>query len=225
MFSNEHQIQEILNNDQTELEITQNEISFKENLSQKDNTDQKSVVERLDFEDVSITKRPTNDFTANRFRRLKNKIQNLYEIIKELKNRVVSKVYFMLVVIILAAFLGVGLGFGLRPTNLSPQAKIYCKFPGELFLRVLQFVALPLYFFKLICGVIDLKRVSSNRKIIVYQTLLFFILSLTLSFFVGLFFVLIIKPGLKAKNFNFTMESYTSGDQISTSDTILDMLR
>ena len=44
----------------------------------------------------------------------------------------------MMFLIIIAAALGLGIGFALRSANLSKEDKSYFGFPGELFLRMLK---------------------------------------------------------------------------------------
>ncbi|EFO83221.1 hypothetical protein CRE_30573 [Caenorhabditis remanei] len=58
----------------------------------------------------------------------------------------------LLVMTMFSVFLGVVLGFGLRPLNLSQETLQLINFPGEIFMQVLKMMILPLIFSSLISG-------------------------------------------------------------------------
>ncbi|KAK6041831.1 hypothetical protein COOONC_20663 [Cooperia oncophora] len=58
----------------------------------------------------------------------------------------------LLVMTIVSVVLGVTLGFGLRPLNLSAETLQLINFPGEIFMQVLKMMILPLIFSSLISG-------------------------------------------------------------------------
>lgn len=60
----------------------------------------------------------------------------------------------LLILTVASVSFGIGLGFLLRATtNLSPKVIPYFGYPGELFLRGLKFIILPLVASSLICGI------------------------------------------------------------------------
>lgn len=190
--------------------------------------DNTSVHNEIDVKNSSLE---NSDQKLNAIKSISSKkgVKNNYKSLRmkayRLKQRLVSKKYFMLMTIFLSVVIGISVGFGLRPANVSAQAKTYIGFPGEMFLRSLQFIALPLYFFKLVCGIIDLKKVSSNRKRIAFQIILFYLASLISSLLIALMLVLTIKPGSRINNLNLTQSNPFSNQILTTSDTILDTIR
>ena len=184
------------------------------------------IVNHFDVEDNTSIRQNSNSYLI-KFRKLKSQGKNRFEDIKmkasAIKHRFVSNQYFMLVMIILAEGLGIGIGFGLRQTRMSDQAKVCFGFPGELFVRALKFVTLPLYFCKLVTGVINLKRIK--RKKMAFQTVMFFSISLILSISVGFLLAFTIKPGSINRKINITFLNPFPNQLLTTSDTILDIFR
>ncbi len=188
---------------------------------------EKSNIERLNYDDSSNQKFSNSGLA--KFRNLKQikvvgkQLKNTKMKILEIKRKVLANKYFMIVMILIAVGLGIGLGFGLRPTEMSDQTKVYFGFPGELFLRVLRFITLPLYFCKLVTGIITLKRLK--RKKMATQAVIFYSSSLSVSIMIGFLMVLTIKPGSRDRNMNIKYKSPLTNDLLTTSDTILDIFR
>ncbi len=189
---------------------------------------EKPNIDRFDFDDSS--KKNFSNSSLAKFRNLKlivklvgKQLKDIKIEILEIKRRVVANKYFMLIMIVVAVSLGIGLGFGLRPTEMSDQTKVYFGFPGELFLRVLRFITLPLYFCKLVTGIITLKRLK--RKNMATQAVIFYSSSLSVSIMIGFLLVLTIKPGSRDRNINIKYKSPLTNDLLTTSDTILDIFR
>lgn len=67
----------------------------------------------------------------------------------------------LLVMTMFSVFLGVVLGFGLRPLNLSQETLQLINFPGEIFMQVLKMMILPLIFSSLISGELKLKQLQA----------------------------------------------------------------
>lgn len=61
----------------------------------------------------------------------------------------------LLVMTMVSVVLGVSLGFGLRPLNLSQETLQLINFPGEIFMQVLKMMILPLIFSSLISGTLS----------------------------------------------------------------------
>ncbi|XP_061380449.1 excitatory amino acid transporter isoform X3 [Danaus plexippus] len=58
----------------------------------------------------------------------------------------------MLVVTLAGVITGIAIGFGLRPYHLGPDALMIISYPGELFMRLLKLMILPLIIASLIAG-------------------------------------------------------------------------
>lgn len=73
----------------------------------------------------------------------------------------------LLILTITSVCFGIGLGFLLRATtHLSPKVTPYFGYPGELFLRGLKFIILPLVASSLICGIagLGLQKTGTLKK-------------------------------------------------------------
>lgn len=112
-----------------------------------------------------------------------------------MKLRIILLNNLMLVLIIIAGGLGLALGFALRNVYMDKQIILYIGFPGELFVRALKFITMPLVFCNLITGTSFLKTRAKNIKNIGIQAILLYSVSLGLSLLLGFLFVLTIKPG------------------------------
>jgi Na+/H+-dicarboxylate symporter len=69
-----------------------------------------------------------------------------------------------LIFTISSVVIGILLGLILkRYTNLNSLQKQYFGFPGEIFLRMLKFIILPLVMSSLICGIAGLERQKASK--------------------------------------------------------------
>ncbi|XP_057335659.1 excitatory amino acid transporter isoform X1 [Microplitis mediator] len=99
----------------------------------------------------------------------------------------------LLLVTLSGVVLGVVLGFGLRPLGLSDDTVMLISYPGELFMRLLKLMILPLVIASLISGSASLNA-KMNGKIAV-RTLVYFILTSLLNAILGVALALLIHPG------------------------------
>ncbi|CAD6220369.1 GSCOCG00005023001-RA-CDS [Cotesia congregata] len=99
----------------------------------------------------------------------------------------------LLLVTLSGVVLGVILGFGLRPLGLSDDTVMLISYPGELFMRLLKLMILPLVIASLISGSASLNA-KMNGKIAV-RTLVYFILTSLLNAILGVALALLIHPG------------------------------
>uniref|UniRef100_A0A1A7X546 Amino acid transporter n=1 Tax=Iconisemion striatum TaxID=60296 RepID=A0A1A7X546_9TELE len=119
-----------------------------------------------------------------------------------------------------AVITGIILGFALRPYKMSYREVKYFSFPGELLMRMLQMLVLPLLVSSLITGIAALDSHASGkmgmRAVIYYTT------TTVIAVFIGIVMVLIIHPGKGSKD-EFTKQQQI--EQVSPADAFLDLVR
>ncbi|GAA6223211.1 excitatory amino acid transporter 1-like [Lates japonicus] len=121
---------------------------------------------------------------------------------------------------IAAVIIGIILGFALRPYKMSYREVKFFSFPGELLMRMLQMLVLPLLVSSLITGIAALDSRASGkmgmRAVIYYTT------TTVIAVFIGIVMVLIIHPGKGSKD-EFTKQQQI--EQVSPADAFLDLIR
>jgi Na+/H+-dicarboxylate symporter len=189
----------------------------KERVSIETQTD--FIVEQMQIDETNTINLDISSTTTKKekfIEKLKSKLNYL---------KIVIINNLMLILILISAGLGIGVSLLLKSyTILSYDAKIYFAFPGELFVRALKFISLPLVFFNLITGMSGL--VKKTKKIGSYA-LMFYSLSLSSSVLVGFLISLTIQPGYRRSgNINNIFKNENLFTQKSTiSQTILDVFR
>jgi Na+/H+-dicarboxylate symporter len=128
---------------------------------------------------------------------------------------------------ILAVVFGVALGFILRATcdEFNKNEIAYFNFVGELFLRMLKFLILPLIGSSLISGIAGLG--SGNGGKIALRALTYYFLSTFFAVVIGIVLVISIQPG-KGKNNSgggINPVPIDVNKKVTTHDTILDLVR
>jgi solute carrier family 1 (high affinity glutamate transporter) protein 2 len=88
---------------------------------------------------------------------------------------------------------GFVLGTSLRSFDLSQETILLIAYPGELFMRLLKLMILPLIIASLITGAASLN--ARMNGMIALRTIVYFIITSLLSACVGLVLVIIIHPG------------------------------
>ncbi|KAM6931114.1 excitatory amino acid transporter 1-like isoform 1-T2 [Xenentodon cancila] len=121
---------------------------------------------------------------------------------------------------IAAVIIGIILGFALRPYKMSYREVKFFSFPGELLMRMLQMLVMPLLVSSLITGMAALDSRASGkmgmRAVIYYTT------TTVIAVFIGIVMVLIIHPGKGVKD-EFTKPQQI--EQVSAADAFLDLIR
>uniref|UniRef100_A0A8C2Q7U0 Amino acid transporter n=1 Tax=Cyprinus carpio TaxID=7962 RepID=A0A8C2Q7U0_CYPCA len=126
----------------------------------------------------------------------------------------------LLILSVLAVVIGCLLGFFLRSKNLSEQEVKYFQFPGELLMRMLKMLILPLVVSSLMSGLAALDAKCSSRLGLI--TVSYYLWTTFLAVVVGIVMVLIIHPGGMAQK----EDSEDSGKPImSSADALLDLIR
>ncbi|KAE8290632.1 Excitatory amino acid transporter 1 [Larimichthys crocea] len=120
-----------------------------------------------------------------------------------------------------AVAFGIGLGFALRHINLSARDIKYLTFPGELLMRILQMLVLPLIISSLITGMSSVDRKAHGK--IGQRALGFYMVTTVIAAFTGIALALLIQPGKSSR----TASVSSSGDAeaVQTVDSFLDLIR
>lgn len=124
---------------------------------------------------------------------------------------------------ILGVIGGVGLGFALRTmsdTKWSKRNVIYVNFVGEIFLRMLKSLILPLIISSLISAIANID-LSLSRKIAT-KAIVYYVVTTFLAITLGVVMVVTIKPG--DSSFEHDNEESISRN-ITTVDTLLDLIK
>lgn len=101
---------------------------------------------------------------------------------------------------------------------------MYVQFLGDLFLRMLKMLIVPLLTCSIISAIGNLDLSLSKR--IGIQSILYYVVTTTLAVFQGIFWVLAIRPGKYSKDeTSENMEAKTEGRNVTTTDTLLDLVR
>ncbi|XP_006640041.2 excitatory amino acid transporter 4 isoform X1 [Lepisosteus oculatus] len=120
-----------------------------------------------------------------------------------------------------AVMLGIVLGFSLRSRHMSLREIKYFSFPGELLMRMLQMLVLPLIVSSLVTGISSLDNKASGKmgmRAIVYYTVTTFI-----AVFIGIVMVMIIRPG--KGNRDSPLPTGNNIEQVQAADAFLDLIR
>ncbi|XP_035279292.1 solute carrier family 1 member 7a [Anguilla anguilla] len=142
----------------------------------------------------------------------------LGEVWARVKN--VCKQNGLLILSVLAVIIGCLLGFFLRARHLSEQEVKYFQFPGELLMRMLKMLILPLVVSSLMSGLAALDAKCSSRLGI--MTISYYLWTTFVAVVVGIVMVSIIHPGGAAQK----EDSEDSSKPImSSADALLDLIR
>ena len=135
-----------------------------------------------------------------------------------------SKANMLLLLTILSVIIGLFLGLVIRTGEPSELAQQIIAFPGEIFLRALKMIILPLIVFSLIAGLgsLDIKVAGALgiRTIIYYAT------TTVLAVILGLILVLSIKPGsVHMPSNDCNNNTHIATNTLDIIDSIFDLMR
>uniref|UniRef100_A0A8C5BKV2 Amino acid transporter n=1 Tax=Gadus morhua TaxID=8049 RepID=A0A8C5BKV2_GADMO len=148
--------------------------------------------------------------------RAKKSVQNITK--DDVKGFLTRNAFVLLT--IAAVIIGIILGFGVRPYQLSYREMKYFSFPGELLMRMLQMLVLPLLISSLITGMAALDSRASGKmglRAVVYYTT-----TTVIAVIIGIIMVLVVHPGKGSKD---EFGSAPKMERISTADAFLDLIR
>ncbi|XP_018609114.1 excitatory amino acid transporter 5-like [Scleropages formosus] len=126
----------------------------------------------------------------------------------------------LLTLSIMAVISGCILGFLLRGLNLSAQAKIYFSFPGELLMRMLKMLILPLITTSLMTGLSAMDSKTSGRMGLL--TVTYYLWTTFIAVIVGITLVLAIQPGSGTEKEGHRLGT---GSVVTSADALLDLIR
>uniref|UniRef100_A0A8C7CEM3 Amino acid transporter n=1 Tax=Oncorhynchus kisutch TaxID=8019 RepID=A0A8C7CEM3_ONCKI len=122
---------------------------------------------------------------------------------------------------IAAVALGVMLGFALRPHNLTLRKIKYFAFPGELLMRMLQMLVLPLIISSLVTGISSLDSKASGKMGM--RAVVYYMVTTLIAVFIGIVIVIVIKPGKGLRD--SPVASSGTIEPVQAADAFLDLIR
>ncbi|KAF7663667.1 hypothetical protein LDENG_00204320 [Lucifuga dentata] len=122
---------------------------------------------------------------------------------------------------IAAVVLGVLIGFALRPHNLSLRQIKYFSFPGELLMRMLKMLVLPLIISSLITGMSSLDSKASGKMGM--RAVVYYMVTTLIAVFIGIVIVMIIQPGKGSRDSPLLNNGKI--EPIEAIDAFLDLIR
>ncbi|XP_066552018.1 excitatory amino acid transporter 5 isoform X1 [Amia ocellicauda] len=154
---------------------------------------------------------------------MKNSIQSLFSI-RWANLKAWGKDFFkrngLLTLSVLSVVGGCLLGFLLRDMNLSDQAKIYFSFPGELLMRMLKMLILPLITSSLMSSLSAMDARACGRMGLI--TITYYLWTTFMAVIVGIILVLAIHPG---KGTEKQGNRVGGGPVMTSADALLDLIR
>ncbi|KAM4708476.1 excitatory amino acid transporter 3 [Discoglossus pictus] len=129
---------------------------------------------------------------------------------------------WLLITTVVAVILGIGLGVLVREYGkLSNLDKIYFAFPGEILMRMLKLIILPLIVSSMITGVAALDSSVSGK--IGLRAVVYYFCTTVIAVILGIVLVVSIKPGVSQSADDIDRTGSTP--EVTTVDALLDLLR
>lgn len=151
------------------------------------------------------------------------KINDIPETFSEKLKRI-ARTNLLVILTVAAVIVGVCIGLGVRNANLSQTQVIYFGFPGELLIRLLKMIIIPLVVCSLVSGAasIDPKALGKLGG----WAMLFFLVTTLISSAVGVIMAFIIQPG-SSQGAKLTMNSTDEKlpETKEVVDSFLDLIR
>ncbi|XP_061636324.1 excitatory amino acid transporter 4 isoform X2 [Phyllopteryx taeniolatus] len=122
---------------------------------------------------------------------------------------------------IAAVALGIILGFTLRSHKLSLREIKYFSFPGELLMRMLKMLVLPLIVSSLVTGMSSLDSKASGKM--GARAVVYYMVTTLIAVFIGIVIVIIIKPGKGSRD--SPMAQSRNVELVQATDAFLDLIR
>ncbi|XP_041452896.1 excitatory amino acid transporter-like [Lytechinus variegatus] len=136
-----------------------------------------------------------------------------------------TKVWFkrnlLIIFTVVSVFVGVFLGMGLRAAEPSKDAILLIGFPGDVLMRLLKMLILPLIVSSLITGLTGLDARSSGK--LGGRALLYYFCTTCIAVIIGIILVVAIRPG--RENIKKNLGDGNQVKELTTLDAFLDLLR
>ncbi|XP_074850418.1 excitatory amino acid transporter 1 isoform X5 [Carettochelys insculpta] len=146
----------------------------------------------------------------------KKKVQSITK--DDVKSYLVRNSFVLFTII--AVIVGIILGFCLRPYQMSYREVKYFSFPGELLMRMLQMLVLPLIVSSLVTGTAALDSKASGKMGM--RAIVYYMSTTIIAVIIGIIIVVIIHPGKGTKE-NMHREGKIM--QVTAADAFLDLIR
>ncbi|XP_059585487.1 excitatory amino acid transporter 1-like [Alligator mississippiensis] len=146
----------------------------------------------------------------------KKKVQSITK--DDVKSYLLRNAFVLLTII--AVIVGIIVGFCLRPYNMSYREVKYFAFPGELLMRMLQMLVLPLIVSSLVTGIAALDSKASGKMGI--RAVVYYMSTTIIAVLIGIIIVVIVHPGKGTKE---NMHKEGKIMHVTAADAFLDLIR
>ncbi|XP_060038318.1 excitatory amino acid transporter 4 [Erinaceus europaeus] len=119
-----------------------------------------------------------------------------------------------------AVVIGVCLAFALRPQRLTYRQVKYFSFPGELLMRMLQMLVLPLIVSSLVTGMASLDSKATGRMGL--RAAVYYMVTTIIAVLIGILMVTVIHPGKGSKE---GLHHHGRVETVPTADAFMDLVR
>lgn len=129
----------------------------------------------------------------------------------------------LIIGLLLAVVMGCALGFGVRSTGyvMTKREIMYLMFPGEMLMRMLRMLILPLVMSSLISGIANLDATTCGRMGL--RTIAYFATTTMLAVILGIIMAMSIKPG--GGTMPGELQRHGKAAKVNSVDTFLDLIR
>nr|XP_056704370.1 excitatory amino acid transporter 1 [Euleptes europaea] len=127
---------------------------------------------------------------------------------------------FFVLFTVIGVIVGIILGFALRSYHFSYREVKYFSFPGELLMRMLQMLVLPLIVSSLVTGVSALDSKASGKMGL--RAVVYYMSTTVIAVLIGIIMVVIIHPGKGSKE---KMHREGKIVRVTAADAFLDLIR
>ncbi|KAH9520050.1 Excitatory amino acid transporter 1 [Bulinus truncatus] len=133
-----------------------------------------------------------------------------------------SKQNALLIGLLLSVVMGILMGLTIRSTKdkFTKREIMYLGFPGELLMRMLQMLILPIILSSLISGIAGLDGKTCGKMGL--RTIGYFTITTFMAVFLGILLAVTIQPGGNADR--SSMRRYGKAEPLNSADTFLDLI-
>lgn len=133
-----------------------------------------------------------------------------------------SRENLLLLLLLVSVIVGTAIGFIARNSHVfSKRELMYLQFPGEMLMRMLKMLILPIILSSLIAGIAGLDAKTCGRMGL--RTIGYFATTTLLSVILGIVLAVSIQPGVGADSSK--LKRYGSATKLNSADTFLDLIR